>query len=302
MRNFAAFILITTILISCSPQTTILENTPIVPPATSTFVLPTATLFPTLSPTETFVPTETPLPVTCAVPLNPTDNATVPASGPFDFAWVPFDKAASYVIAIGPSGWYPTNFPVTGTVLTRYMENFPISSSYEWKITVLDSSGGEICSSGPYTFVTSTGLYATPAFADSGSSQPLVATDSNNQGVNPPPPAQSPSFIIQSVQTNEFECTVSATVSVSTSSPVTRSVMRYTVDKNEAGASDFCVWGSAFGLSSADSSTYQGYQNFSNTYVKNGDTVYLIAMFIYDQGATACSQVIQQTLTTCTGN
>jgi hypothetical protein len=177
-KTLFAFSLLVSILVSCAPQAATVEAmpTPLAPTQTSTPL--TATLTFTPLPTETALPSDTPPPTTlpCAMPINPIENATIPAQGPFDFTWTPFEGAVSYIISIGPVDWLPTNFPVNGTTLTRYMESFPSSPSYEWSISAINAAGQEICKSGPYTFVTSADLSATPSFATNG----ISATESNS--------------------------------------------------------------------------------------------------------------------------
>ncbi len=180
---FIIFALLTSMLVSCAPYAVVVDGTPTQPDPTQTSIPPIATLTFTALPTETPPPSETPSPTppSCAVPLNPTENAKVPARGPFDFTWTAFEGAASYVISIGPTNWYPTYFPVSGTTLTRYMENFPSSPSYEWSISAVNATGQEICKSGPYKFVTSQDLFATPSFATNSSSvSPTVGNAANN--------------------------------------------------------------------------------------------------------------------------
>jgi len=180
MKRYATILLLASIIVSCSPQAIATEISTTQPEVSQTPVSPTisVTASQTTAPTETPLPTETasPTPPSCATPVNPTDNATIPARGPFDFAWTAFTGASSYIISIGPQNWYPTNFPVNGTTLTRFMENFPASPSYEWSITAVDSSGREICKAGPYAFVTSANVSATASF----NGGVVVASDSSN--------------------------------------------------------------------------------------------------------------------------
>lgn len=239
--------------------------------------------------------------VSCAVPVNPTDNAIVPANGPFDFTWEPFGEAASYVVAIGPSDWYPTNFPVSGTILTRYMETFPASSSYQWSITALNAAGQEICKTETFKFVTSAELYATPSYAysDPGIVQSAAGDQPDSQDPNPSSEIPHQDFKFGSIAVNDSDCSVGATVSVITTYPVNSAIMRYTFDPSEANSIDFCNWGSAFGLGTTDSSSYGGYNNFSGTGIKNGDVIYLMAKFVYNQGVVGCSPLVQHTITSC---
>ena len=185
MKRSLNLFLLASLLISCTPQATAVEVTATQPAPTETSLPPIATS--TTSPTETSIPTDTPsaTPPACATPLNPSENATVPARGPFDFTWTSFAGAASYAISIGPTGWYPTNFPVSGTTLTRYMENFPSSSSYQWSITALNSAGQEICKAGPYAFVMSVDVAATASFVDQGvAGAPTANSPSTNSSGN----------------------------------------------------------------------------------------------------------------------
>src|SRR5258706_15744838 len=182
MKKIFICVLLAILLSACAPQATAVNSTPTIVESTTTPIPATSTSIPTSLPTDTPLPTSTasPTPPSCAVALNPTDNATIPAKGPFDFTWTSFAGAASYVISIGPADWYPTNFPVTGTTLTRYMEIFPKSPSYQWSIAALDNSGQEVCKTGPYKFVTSVDQYATPSFANNNGG--VVETSTNLDG------------------------------------------------------------------------------------------------------------------------
>jgi hypothetical protein len=247
------------------------------------------------------------------VPLNPTDNATVPASGPFDFHWTPFEGASSYVISIGPAGWYPTNFPTTGTTLTRYMETFPSSPSYEWSIAALNVSGQQICATGPYTFATAKDLRATPSSASSnGGASPTQAIE--NQGGEPAAnsvPETADDYIVRfdSISVVEEQCSLVITLSVTSKMPIDMnySVLRYTTDPSEASSGDFCNWGHAINLQQNAPGTYQAGFDLSGSYLANqvqdGDTVYFMAKFLQEGGgAVVCSPLIQHTITNvCSG-
>jgi len=166
MKRLALFYVLAGFLIACTPQAASIETTPTLPDPTQTALSFTPTITSTSPSTSTALPADTPsaIPPTCAVAINPRDNATVPAHGQFDFQWTDFTGAASYIVSIGPTNWYPTNFPVTGTVLTRYMETLTNGPSFEWSITALNAAGQEICKTGPYTFVTSAQVSATASF------------------------------------------------------------------------------------------------------------------------------------------
>ena len=298
------FAFLVSMFVACAPQAAVVESTPAQIQLTNTASPPTAALTSTSIPTETSGPTLIPsaTAASCAVPLNPSDNATVPARGPFDFTWTSFTGAASYVISIGPEDWYPTNFPVTGTTLTRYMETFQSSPSYEWSITALDSSGKEICKTEPVTFVTSAGEYATPSVAGGVVLQPTSATIAS--GVNPPLETINNDFGVNLVSVEAGACSVGATFSVNTANSVDFSVLRYTLDPAEANSIDFCNWGYGVNLWSYSPGIYQGGLDLSNfPSLHNGGTIYLMAKFVFNGGVVACSQLIQQTITTeCSGN
>ena len=166
MKKYMSLLLMASVIVSCTPQAITTEISPTQTDPTQTSIPATATLTSIAAATETSQPTDppSPTPPTCAVPLNPAEHATVPARGPFDFTWTAFTGATSYIISIGPPDWYPTNFPVNGTTLTRYMENFPVSPSYEWSITAVDATGKELCKAGPFAFVMSVDVAATASF------------------------------------------------------------------------------------------------------------------------------------------
>ena len=298
------FVFLVSMLVACAPQAAVIESTATQVQPNNTSIPPTPTLTSTSMPTETSVPTVIPsaTSASCSVPLNPSENATVPASGPFDFTWTPFTGAGSYVISIGPVDWYPTNFPVTGTTLTRYMETFPSSPAYEWSVTALDSSGKEICKTGPYTFVTSADQYATPSFAGGIVLQPTSETVAS--GVNPPLETINSDFAVNLVSVEAGACSVGATFSVNTANSVDFSVLRYTLDPAEANSVDFCNWGYGVNLSSYSPGIYQGGLDLSNfPSLHNGGAIYLMAKFVFNGGVVACSQLIQHTITTdCSGN
>lgn len=315
IKAFSLLILLVSLLAACTPQAPA-EITPTSPPPTQTLIPATATPSFTPLPTETLPPTQTAtaVPPSCAVPLNPTDNATVPASGPFDFRWAPFDGASSYVISIGPAGWYPTNFPATGTTLTRYMETFPSSPSYEWSIAALNASGQQICTTGPYTFATAKDLQATPSSAsNNGSVNPTQAIE--NQGGEPAAnsvPDRADDYIVRfdSISVVEEQCSVVITLSVTSKMPIDMnySVLRYTTDASEASSGDFCNWGHAINLQQNGPGIYQaGFDLLSGSYpfghLQNGDVVYFMAKFIHEGGGTVvCSPLIQHTITNvCSG-
>jgi len=182
MKRSLILFLLASLLSSCLPQTTATEITATQPTSTQTSIPPTPAATSTALPTETSLPTDTPSPTppSCATPVNPLENGTVPAQGPFDFMWTAFAGAASYIISIGPQSWYPTNFPVSGTTLTRYMENFPSNPSYEWSITAVNSTGQEICKAGPFAFVMSVDVSATASFNNGVAAVPNETNPSNS--------------------------------------------------------------------------------------------------------------------------
>lgn len=175
------------VIVSCTPKAITSEISTTQAEPTRTPAPPTAMLTSTAPATETLLPTDLPSPTqpSCTTPLNPAENATVPARGPFDFTWTALAEASSYIISIGPTDWYPTNFPVTGTTLTRYMENFSVSPSYEWSITAVNAAGQEICKVGPFAFVMSVDVAATASF-DMGSVDLSNSEDSSSSSGSEP--------------------------------------------------------------------------------------------------------------------
>ena len=191
MKRSMLLFLLASLLISCTPQTGAAELTATQPAPTQTSLPPPSTATTAALPTETPLPTDPPSPTApaCATPVNPVESATVPAYGPFDFKWTAFTGATSYVISIGPKGWFPTNFPVSGTTLTRYMESFPGNPAYEWSIAAINSAGQEICKAGPFAFAMSVDVSATASFNNSIASVPDADNSSNpssetDQGAN----------------------------------------------------------------------------------------------------------------------
>lgn len=218
-KYFATILVLAGLLGACSSQAAV-SITPTQPVPTGTSIPSTATLTFTPLPTETALPTDTAAPTapSCAIPLSPTDNATVPARGPFDFTWTSFEGASSYVISIGPADWYPTDFPVADTTLTRYMETFPDSPSYQWSITALNASGQKLCTVGPYTFVTSKDMYATPSFD-------VVTTDEDLQTDSD----STPDLVI-SIAVNEYSCRLVVTIMIRTDGSPVNAYLRHGTD------------------------------------------------------------------------
>lgn len=292
-------ICLTSVLLSCTPQNVVIENTPTQPePASTVVTLPTLSTAPTLLPSETPFPTDIPsiTPASCVVALNPVENASVPAKGPFDFTWTPFTGAASYVVSIGPSDWYPTNFTVTGTSLTRYMEIFQDSPSYEWSIAALDSSGQEICKTGPYTFKTSPDQYATPSFAgnvssseeNNGDTSSNSSSGSNNGSGN----KEYSEFLVNIQLDSDSECRLSVSYRIKTNQPIQFARLYYSYD---GGATVEFV-----DLVAYSSDPYPAYNHYSATTpplpVTNGTIVQFGAGFT---GATTGGLTLYHTMTSC---
>src|SRR5258706_3332420 len=313
MKKIFICVLLTILLAACAPQATAVNSTPTIVPPTITPIPAISTPIPTALPTDTPLPTNTasPTPPSCAVALNPTHNATIPPKGAFDFTWTSFAGAASYVISIGPADWYPTNFPVTGTTLTRYMEIFPKSPSYQWSIAALDSSGQEVCKTGPYKFVTSVDQYATPSFANNNGG--VVETSTNLDGGSTTNSQTDNSNSIPADYakilsiTDEPDCYIKVTVEVRHKRQMDLEVVQIRSDTTDGSLKG------GFNLSpvSADDypkpSIYQGesyYDQLSN--YKNGQVLYFSAFFwdntpgqglIYD--TFYAGNLIPHTVTTC---
>lgn len=280
-KAFTTVLVLASILGACSPRTEVtITPTQILPTETS---LPsTATLTFTPLPTETLLPTETasPTPPSCAVPVNPAADASVPAKGPFDFTWSAFEGASNYVVSIGPAGWYPTNFPVTGTTLTRYMETFPNSSSYEWSITAMDSSGREICKAGPYKFTTSNTEHATPSFTGA----EVAGTNQDNETVTnlqSDDSVSTPNDYAKILSITDLpDCYIKVTVEVRHSRPIGRAVVQIRTDTTEDSVdSGFDLFPVSIG-NYPEPSIYER-ESPSNQLArfKNGQVVYLTAFF-----------------------
>ena len=309
MRLSILFVLLASFLASCGPQTAATEIAPTQATATQTSIPPTATSTFTPLPTETVLPTDTPSPTlpSCAVALNPADNATVPARGPFDFTWTPFAGATSYVIAIGPAGWYPTNFPVSGTTLTRYMESFPNGPAYEWSISAVNAAGQELCKAGPYKFVMSADLYATPSFTisnveSSASENQDTASNDNSSGKQKNGSGQG-----SSSNTNLDE---SILILADGDTEDCRLSVMYRVKINHNFTSFKLIYGFSPGnvdgsvdLTAASLEPYPAYNTYSALTpplpVKRGDTVYFGHSYTLDIGASSRGLTLLHPMSNC---
>jgi hypothetical protein len=313
-KPFFAIIILFFFLSSCSPRTVEIKSTPTHPISTNTFVPATVTSTPLPLPTETSLPTSTssPTPPSCTAALNPINNAIIPAKGPFDFSWTAFNGAVSYDVSIGPTDWFPTKFETTDTSLTRYMETFPSAASYQWSISAINASGQQICVAGPYKFVTSRALYATPSFAGG----VIISTSNNNtsgdQGDQNPQPITSTlqpqgHAKILSITDNP-DCSVSATFELVYSGKIALALVRVRTQPQQwEGDPDSSPEFEVRPISAGnypEPSIYEGTSNFLGGY-KNGQVVYITAVFISETGLAILSSSsdpnAQHTITTCGG-
>ncbi|HSL46190.1 MAG TPA: hypothetical protein VK897_22335 [Anaerolineales bacterium] len=317
LRLSIVFILLVSILISCSPQAAAVDIMPTQAEPTQTSIPPSATSTFTALPTETPPLTDTPAPTlsSCAVALNPINNATVPARGPFDFTWTAFTGASSYVVSIGPAGWYPTNFPVSGTTLTRYMESFPSGSTYQWSISAVNATGQEICKAGPYTFAMSADLAATPSFNISNVQVSAAESENTSSNNNSSEAQQNGSNSGQQSEShqgssNDSYLDASFMIVADGDTEDCRLSVMYNVKINH----QFTSFKLIYGLSSnaMDSSVdftagflepYPAYNSYSAVTpplpVKNGDTVYFGISYALDIGTKSKGPAMPHSMTNC---
>jgi len=101
-------------------------------------------------PTPTNTPSETPVP--CLKLLTPEDDATLDAIGKVIFSWEAMQGAEKYEIEFTLPTGQPVTFEAIETTHTRYLESFPLSGEFIWKVTALDSNGNIICISEAFKF------------------------------------------------------------------------------------------------------------------------------------------------------
>ena len=141
------------VLAACKIET---EETPTASPT------PTATNTPTPEPQNDSAPaveeeptptntlTETPIP--CLKLLTPEDHATLDAIGKVVFSWEAMQGAEKYEIEFTLPTSQPVTFEAIKTAHTRYLESFPLSGEFLWKVTALDANGNIICVSDIFNF------------------------------------------------------------------------------------------------------------------------------------------------------
>jgi hypothetical protein len=133
-------------LVSCLPKA---------PPTDTPVTEPTPTETPetaeSYEPTET--PTETPIKEpSCLQLLSPEDGATLGAIGKVIFSWETMEGAEKYEIEFTLPTGQPVTFEAIETSHTRYLESFPISGDFLWKVIALDANGDVICVSESFNF------------------------------------------------------------------------------------------------------------------------------------------------------
>ena len=311
------FILLASIVASCAPQATQVDSKPSLPLFTQTSIPPTATLTFTPASTETRLPSDTPAPTlsSCTVALTPVDNALVPAQGPFDFTWTPFAGAASYIVSIGPARWYPTNFPVSGTILTRYMENFPSGPAYEWTISAVNANGQEICKAGPYKFAMSSDLSATPSFSTGDgnvsvtNSEDTSASNNSSGGQQNESSGGQESGSNQSSSDNSY-LDASLMIIGDGDTQDCRLAVTYNVKINHQFTSFKLIYGlsadtmdNSVDFTANTSEPYPAYNSYSAITpplpVKNGDTVYFAISYTLDIGTQSKGPPLLHAMTNC---
>ena len=106
----------------------------------------TATPFPA---TPTNIPTPKPV---CLNLLAPEDKSSLDAIGKVIFSWEPLQGAEKYLLEFTPPTGQPVIFHELAPNHTRYLESFPMSGEFIWKVTAIDENGNLICVSEPYSF------------------------------------------------------------------------------------------------------------------------------------------------------
>ena len=88
----------------------------------------------------------------CVTLLTPANGAELDADGPEEFTWSAHPQAYKYLINFkGPNDYTASLIAMTPYHL-RYMGSLPEGGTYEWWITVKNSSLNVICNSGHFTF------------------------------------------------------------------------------------------------------------------------------------------------------
>jgi hypothetical protein len=138
-------------LASCLPQAQETEAPPTDTPTTEPALTETSETEESPEPAET--PTETPTKApSCLQLLSPEDGATLGAIGKVIFSWESMDGAEKYEIEFSLPTGQPVTFEAIETNHTRYLESFPISGDFTWKVTALNAKGDVICVSESFTF------------------------------------------------------------------------------------------------------------------------------------------------------
>ena len=150
-------ILISVLLVSCTPATPTQENgvvNDVATEASATEAPETQEPVITEEPVATELPTEVPTepPLACVTLLTPINGVEIPPVGKVTFSWTPMDEAGNYVLnIILPSGDI-VPFETDKTFRDRYMEAFVAGGEYQWQVIAHGKDGSEICVSEVSTF------------------------------------------------------------------------------------------------------------------------------------------------------
>jgi hypothetical protein len=92
------------------------------------------------------VPPPTTTPACTLSFISPSNGATLPETGPVNFAWTAVAQATYYILSVDlPGGGGKQNFTINGTSKTLYMDDFPEDGSFSAEVLARDSSGDNMC-------------------------------------------------------------------------------------------------------------------------------------------------------------
>ncbi len=188
------------------------------------------------------------------------------------------------------------------------MENFPNSASYEWTISAVNAAGQELCKAGPYKFVMSPDLAATPSFVISNVALPTAESGNDSseassgkhkngpgEGRGSPGDTSLDESIIILTDSDSDDCRLFVIYKVKINHPFTSFQLIY-------GFSPGTVDG-AVDLTANSSEPYPAYNQYSAVTpplpVKNGDTVYFGISYTLDTGASASGLTLLHPMAHC---
>jgi hypothetical protein len=126
------------------------ESLPIVDRALA--ARPQASSTPTPLPTATATAVPPAIVNECFKLLQPTDAASLPASGLVNFEWEAMEGAEKYRLAIQSASKTLTEAETTHTSLGIFIEIFPLAGTYSWEVTALDASDAVLCTASAFAF------------------------------------------------------------------------------------------------------------------------------------------------------